>query len=531
MQEKLAIIIDNINANPNWNKNTKIRYAYIELGKIVHKNVDFFYTLYNKLGDKSLKTPELNEILNNKLGESVICRTSAEMLKYIFDNTGISSEIVSTVKKDEHQDEYGTALITHYFLSVKGDNSRNYFLTLTADLANIQAGMRTEHFATNIPYLDQNGTQIYEGPEINNSTMTDEEIQKLDQQIGYSNDKYEQLYTDELFKIISIAYNVNNYYLNILTKQTDFYYDLISLINGIDSNETECINVELFKVTEDDWNKVKKFICYTSMQKIFFDNDIELSEIELQELEELLSNNDYVSFNTSLKEKINNHPPKVKNQIFNPRAVLSKVYEFIDDIDRIKTISKDNPQEIKRFKEKFEYDMNKICSYFIENKYLPPKNKKYTSEYLAHKIITSFSQIFEFGEKTQFTSMKIGEQSAIIGKVIEIILKELEPNKKNPNYDLNKSPIKNRIITSVIIDKETNEYNYLIYISNDSYINNGNHDNSIVLIYDLQNNYIRHDEGLGDIFLKYHVITDKLSIKIEDIERNIKTSIPKGHSK
>lgn len=523
MQEKLDIIINTINSNPHWDKNTKIRYAYIELGKIVHKNVDFFYTLYNKLGNRNLTSIQLNEILNNKIGYSVICKTTSEMLKYIFDNTGISSKIISTVKSDEYKDEYGTAIIKHYFLAVEGDNNKHYFLTLSADLANIQTGMKTEHFATNINYIVNDNIQIYEGERIDHSVMTEEEIQKLDQQIGYSLDKYEQLYTDKLFEIISDTYSTNKYYLNILSKHTNFYYDLVGIINGTNSDETECINVELFSVSDEDWNKVKKFICYTSMNKIFFDNNIQISDNEYSELEELLTNNNYDLFNNLLKEKIKMYGSKKTYEIFNPMAVLGKVYEFMSDIDHIKNISRDNPSEIKRFKEKFEYDLNKICSYFIERRYLPPRNKKFTSEYIAHKIMISFSNIFDFGSTTEFNSMKIGEQSAIIGKVIEILLKDLEANKKDPNYDLTKSPVKNRIITSVIIDKETNEYSYLIYISNDSFVNTNTQDNGIVLIYDLQNNYIRHDEGLGDIFLKYHVITDRLSINIEDIEKPSKT--------
>jgi len=533
MQEKLDIIIENINNNPNWSQNVKIRYAYIELGKIIHKNVNFFYTLYNKLGDKNLKTPELNEILSNKFNESVICRTSAEMLKYIFDNTGISSKIIKTISEEKYQDEYGTTIINHYFLSAQGDDNKNYFLTLTADLHNIQAGFKTEHFAGNIPYRDKNGQQIYEGEEIKNFPMSAKEIEFLDQQIGYSNDKYQQLYTDDLFRIINNAYYTNNYYLNILSKQTDFYYDLISLINGSESEETECINVELFKVKEETWNIVKKFVYYTSMKKIFFDNEIELSVDEIQELTNLLNSNNFNEFNILLKEKLKNIPFKTKIDIFNPRAVLNKINEFVEDIDNIKNLSRDNSEEIKIFKEKFEFDMNKICSYFIESKYLPPKNKRFTSEYIAHKIIVAFHQIFDFGNITSFNSMKVGEQSTIIGKILEIILKELEPKKHNPNYDSKKSPVKNRIITSVIIDKETNEYKYLMYITNDNYASDGNYDNGITLIFDLKNNYIISDVGLGEIFLNYYVITDRISIKIEDIESEepIPTTTSKVHSK
>ena len=49
MEEELKRIISEINLHTKWSKNAKIRYAYIELGKLVSKDAMFFYTIQNNL--------------------------------------------------------------------------------------------------------------------------------------------------------------------------------------------------------------------------------------------------------------------------------------------------------------------------------------------------------------------------------------------------------------------------------------------------------------------------------------------------
>jgi len=148
------------------------------------------------------------------------------------------------------------------------------------------------------------------------------------------------------------------------------------------------------------------------------------------------------------------------------------------------------------------------------------KSPLLSSEYIANKIFVMFSSIFDLGHITDFNSMGIGEQSIIIGKVINSILSELRPNIKNPDYDNSISPVENRIVKSVIINKETGDCDYLMYIKS----NNMQDDGGVCLIYDLKNNILRgsssRDEiSLIDVFVNYHVVTSKLSIPSESIER------------
>ena len=52
---RLKIIEDDIinSIKPEWNKDEIIRYVYLYIGKIISKNVDFFYSLGRKLEYKN----------------------------------------------------------------------------------------------------------------------------------------------------------------------------------------------------------------------------------------------------------------------------------------------------------------------------------------------------------------------------------------------------------------------------------------------------------------------------------------------
>ena len=93
MESIINDIIQIIN-NSDWNVDKKIRYAYLELGKHIHKNVEFFYTLFNKIKNGKYSSDEIKTIYTSNLfTDNVICRDVVLMLKYIFDNCGIESDV------------------------------------------------------------------------------------------------------------------------------------------------------------------------------------------------------------------------------------------------------------------------------------------------------------------------------------------------------------------------------------------------------------------------------------------------------
>ena len=127
----------------------------------------------------------------------VICKSAATFLKTTFDKLGIESEYVLFTGDDDS--------IRHWFIAVKGNDDRQYFLTLAADLSNIKNHLPTEHFATSIFNLDEQGNVVYEIPKDTNFRLRKSEkngvefeeidhdildynyLKELDNSIGYSN--------------------------------------------------------------------------------------------------------------------------------------------------------------------------------------------------------------------------------------------------------------------------------------------------------------------------------------------------------
>lgn len=186
-------IIDEIvkSTDKSLSKNEQIRYVYISLGKKLSVNVDFFFSISNKLENKNYSPEKIKEIYNQKeYTKFVICKSCSEILKIIFDKLGINSKIVRTIKK-AHTEEMNLDFdLQHHFIACEGDDNKIYFLTLSADLGNIQMGYQTQHFANNISYIDNDGQQVYEGEKINNSVLPFSELRKIDEKIKYLDTYY-----------------------------------------------------------------------------------------------------------------------------------------------------------------------------------------------------------------------------------------------------------------------------------------------------------------------------------------------------
>ena len=174
MQEELNRIIDEINSHSNWSKNVKIRYAYIELGKLVSKDAMFFYTIQNNLLSKDkedIRYPkeEIERIINSQdlFDYKVVCKNAADMLIYILKNCGIEAERRKTLVFARYKD----LIIPHYFVIATGDEDKKYFMTLNPDLPNIKIGKKTSKFAYEIKYHIDN--DYMDG----NKTYTEKKLQ------------------------------------------------------------------------------------------------------------------------------------------------------------------------------------------------------------------------------------------------------------------------------------------------------------------------------------------------------------------
>ncbi len=572
MLEELNRIIDDINKS-NWNLNTKIRYAYLELGKLVHKDAFFFYTIQNNLltqeKDKlQYSVDEIDRIMNtdNLFDYKVICRTSAEMLGYIFRNCGIEYEIRKTIEKDVYSKDDKDVEIQHYFIAVKGNEGNIYALTLNPDLPNIQVGKKTSHFGNNIPYLvekertDEEGNVIidmvqnYEGSELHFSLMSDEELQQMDIELGYlseilvdgkSRERFG--YSDMYFSLIKKAYKsdglykIDEEYKSEMIYKTSFYSDLCILCNektnlekifpknlfNSDNNDGKLyldFN-PLFK-SEEEWNEIKRFIFYSvvlNFSSIYHMVDI---DDKLKNYYELFEEQEYDKvFNLFAKDFLSGLTNEEKANIqkmgpLNPLAVMRKMKYLFKEIDKFAKNDNKTDECLLKFKTDFMEIIRIISGSFVDKKLLFNGSES-SNEYITSKIITSFTKIFDIGYRTPFNDLYFGEQVVIIKEILNIIFCDLTIDKNIPDYDENKTAIMNRTLTTVIFDKETLQSYYLMCTRNVSPDSNGS-TIYMPIIFDLKNNQLITNFSIIDIWNNFYIIKDSyVKLMLEDIEEKV----------
>ena len=211
INDAVKITLDGI--NPEWSTLEKIRHAYVTIGGLIQKDTDFFFSVDNKLGDKNLSLDEIKKIYEDdkRTGDlKVICRSAAYILERIYEELGIESKLIKTnsiISTIQGEEEF---LIHHWILVVK-DDDKNYFLTLSADLAYIQMGMETRHFASNIPYKRKMGdkeVQVYQGEEIKPTLLDKKTLRDIDIKIGYIKNMY--TYDEKYRSTKDSHYNYND---------------------------------------------------------------------------------------------------------------------------------------------------------------------------------------------------------------------------------------------------------------------------------------------------------------------------------
>ena len=503
----LKIIKDNI--REDWTTLEKIRYVYITVGKYLQKDTDFFLSLKNKLGELNLSKDELYKIynddksVNSKDWNKVICKSSAIILKRIFDKLGIESKIIETTDVDNDYLEFD---INHYFLCVN-DGVSNYFLTLTADLPNIQNGLRTEHFGTNIDYFreDDNGDfkQVYKGDEISHRVISYNELKAIDKKIGYitlfssfSGDKEE--YINYLFDLINKKMDKNRWYYDSLAEHTEFYKKYF---------------IDNPYLTINDNNKTM----YNHMIEDICD-DLEEKIIGIKIYNENFNFNNW--YDTMLK-----YP----NLTIDDKKVLKITKDFynciVEAYNNLYQKGELEGKDLEKFKKQFNRKSHKVAEYFVDKKYFPPVLDEYaTNEYIANKLKLMFEDFFESnsGFITDFNTLSYSEQIGIIKNIfLPMVFKDL--SKVNCYIDKivykdNYSAILNRIYIRALKNKISGLYSI-------SFVIRGNED-TIYLLYDLQNNILVEKNNIEIISLLQNNIVCKnnnanindTDLKVEGIE-------------
>lgn len=166
-------------ATEGFSEEEMIRYIYIDLGKRLSFNLDFF------LGNGKTKIQIYRQSKRQTIGEAlesniIICKDSSYILEYVLRKLGVN--IVTVVDPNDYRK------CAHVYNIVKPkDGKGNYILDLQVDLENIQAHMRTTEFGK---------SEAKWKPDV----ISRDEIEKIDFKIGYvtKQDYYADEYIDNL---------------------------------------------------------------------------------------------------------------------------------------------------------------------------------------------------------------------------------------------------------------------------------------------------------------------------------------------
>lgn len=541
--------------NPLWSTLTKIRYVYIEVGKRLSRDTDFFFSVDNKLSDMNLSDQEIQDIYDCEYGRDnkVICKSASHILKRVYDRLGIKSYLVQSNNNYQElvRDGKSIARIYHWFLAVE-DERHTYFLTLNTDLPNIQMGLKTEHFANRIRYIKKvNGEmiQVYKGEPIKETTLGDELIESLDLEIGYINTAYEydsssrklkefkKQYNDAGLGMLKAKSNGNELYYELEMYETSFYNDMFKIKNGdrvIDIRETK-----MKDISDEDMFIWKKELCKRVLSKIeellgmdlnvipYIDSkdwnyDVWLLRLCVlcersilkylsngkeypRELEIDVQNFQFTKWSSKIKKelKVSGHG-RDYNDILSLIDKMNTMMNVVDKRDS-KTFSKLYPMLAYNFIPSDHIYENNLD----EDGYL-------INRYIANKFEKVFVNTFSCNNiRTEFNNMSYSEQIVIIKKVLEILFPEI--NYKNSNemdeYNETYSPVMNRIHMYPVKSRETGDYAIVFNILG----NNSNGD--YYFFYNPRDNTFKVANAL-EIYSDYIVISERMKdrFSIENME-------------
>ena len=517
--DKTEKIIDEIvsGIDSSYTKNEKIRYVYLELGKRLSKDPDFFFSLYNKLEDKNLSVSQLKAIYDNEdLTKKVVCKSCSKALKMCFDRIGIESKIIETTKSDIIKDNTAEADIHHCFVCCKGDDDKSYFLILSSDLDNIQMGYRTKHFAKNISYI-LDGEVAYKGEEIHNSVMTYEEIEEIDKKLGYLNNYYlkkkngklisELDYTDHNIVLLRENYFKNRLYYSHLCENTkNKFYRTVQAIPCPDGKIIQLNNCSVDYIKTLDLSKWKNNIVTLINQKIMIElyNNIEKDDEE--NLYNLINDNkidEWFDYITKVVKKLDISKLDISHN-FDPISLVKRTKQLFNDIEK---------EDINTYS--IRKTILNIAYQFVDPALVLPRgaNTYATNYYISRKFESEMPKILELGVTTDFSRLGYSEQVDTIEKILSSVFQELNVDNcgNMKGYDEKLPGVKNRIITSAVKNRETGEYSFLFHITGDS------DDDTYTYLYEPMFNSMS-DVDLFSVAEDYIIVTSKLNPTIDDIE-------------
>ena len=363
------------NKNIKWNKLQMIRFVYLEMGKYLEKNTDFF--LNDKLDELSLSSEEREAVYNddlllisdnekrNKIYQ-VICKSAAYFLKVCYDKLGIVNSMVHTVDSEDD--------IKHWFLVAQDDSEKQYFLTLAADLAFIKNKFPTEHFATHISLFNPKGDQSYDAFDLDNigiklgietcvSRITKEEY------TGYAI-KHDVLSEKELRELDK-------------TICRDDLYDSLPYVNSYKFDMLKSQILKDYSLVNREFRKCFGFDKEEDVSKFRYINPSELDDLELFKKSSDIKYSEFLEFKKFLLPYVLNYLKNNHSEVLPDDCELDNFYKLAlinllnkygvkvpDSTKSFTSIVTDNRKKFDKIKNKDDIEclnLLKSCGLLIEN--------------------------------------------------------------------------------------------------------------------------------------------------------------------
>ena len=507
--------------NNDWSTLYKIRYVYLELGKYLSKDTDFFFSVDNKLNKYNMNFSEIKNTYESKTGSNnkVICHSAAQILKTIYDYLGIKSRLVKQINKPIIINKDNNQLtIDHYFLAVEDGNS-TYFMTLASDLPFIKEGMKTRLFANDIPYKrtlsNKTEEQVYEGEEIKHTVLSDEDLKKIDKEIGYINNYYRfddddhkrndyyLQYNDSALLLLKEEIKNNKWYNELLAQNTVFYKSLYNYVNK-DNKSLSFNNSTLKDFSDTDINDWINTLCLNVEKRI--------SNINGQEYDLFyhIDNFNYDEWLKNICNKIHYIDDFTYTKWSKEIKSLYKYNEY--DYNSVFAILDKTNAIVKKIKNRDTKNFNnlliKLSYHFIEkNRIININNKSefVSNKYIAYKLAILFPKIFGCNDAiTPFNQREYSEQIVIIKEILEIMFPELnKKNSKIENYNNLYSSVFNRIQIYTIKSKKTQEYSIIFNV-----VGNNIEGNYYYYYNPKENKFYIAD--ILEIFQEYVIVSERL---------------------
>ena len=540
----------------SWPTFYKIRYVYLEVGKILNRDTDFFFSVDGKLDEANLTIEQIKEIYESNTGRDykVICKSASYILKMIYERLGIKAELIetNTTIATVGADDF---LINHWLL-VAYDGDKAYFMTLTPDLPYIKMGMETKHFASNIPYeRSYNGKifKVYKGEQIIPSSVSKEYLKKVDQDIGYIKEMYHYgdngniskewnyHYTNASLFMLRDALKNNKLFYDLEICKTTFYKDLINF-TGSKGQNISLYDCSLFQLDESDVNIWIKTLCTHVAEKISdllrmnidvvppvenpnwnynawlfnlcvqmedrlikelsVDKDVDTKELKIDVL-----NFNYNKWSKKLKKKLS-----VSNDPYDYDNVLVLIDKLNALINCLNTKGK-----IGHLGEIF----NSLAFHFIKPEHLyqysTDDDGYLTNYYIANKFEVLFRQIFDCGNTIgEFNKMDYSEQIVIIKEILAMMFPEInyDNSKQLTDYNPEFSAILNRIQIYPIKNKKNGKYAIIFNIIGD--YARGDY----YFFYNPRTNEFNVTDALN-IYNDYIVVSSRMKDRIESLENTL----------